>query len=136
MEAKLKWNLSTRPSIIQQLSSESGKQQANRRNGLLYELAAIKFLARQGIALRGHVEKEGNLYQLLSAWKTNNNAVTNWLINGKNMAHDIINELVTIVGQNVINQILSEINGQNPQCMVRYNWRRSNYTEFKYQSDM
>ena len=29
MEAKLKWNLSRRPSIIQQLSSESGEQQAN-----------------------------------------------------------------------------------------------------------
>lgn len=83
MEAKLKWNLSRRPSIIQQLSSESVKQQESRRNGLLYQFAAIKFLARQGISLRGHVEKEGNVYQLLSAWKNNNDAAKSWMINGK-----------------------------------------------------
>ena len=83
-EAKLKWNSSRRPPIVQQLSSESAKQQDSRRNGLLYQLAAIKFLARQGIALRGHVDKEGNLYQLLSVWK-NNNAAKNCIINGKNV---------------------------------------------------
>ena len=115
MEAKLKWNLSRRPSIIQQLSSESVKQQESRRNGLLYQFAAIKFLARQGISLRGHVEKEGNVYQLLSAWKNNNDAARSWIINGKYMSHDIINELVTIMGQMVMNHVLSKIKGQNPQ---------------------
>ena len=130
MEAKLKWDSSRRPSIVQQLSSEFAKQPESRRNGLLYQLAGIKFLARQGIALRGHVEKEGNLYQLLSVWK-NNDAAKNWIINGKYMSHDIINELVTIMGQIVLNHILSKIKGQNPQwyAIIADEATDVNYTE-------
>ena len=58
----------SRPTVAQQLSNESAKIMADRRLGLLNQLSAMKFLLRQGIALRGHSEYEGNLPQLLSAW--------------------------------------------------------------------
>ena len=135
MEAKMKWNLSTRQSIAQQLNSEFYKQQDSRRNGLLHQLTAIKFLLRQGIALREHVEKEGNLYQLLSAWTKNNDVAKSWIGVGKYMSHDIINELVTIMGQKVLHQILSKIKGQNPQWYVIIEDESTdvNYTEqFKF----
>ena len=128
MEAKMKWNLSRRQSIAQQFNSESYKQQDSRRYG---QLTAIKFLLRQGIALRGHVEKEGNLYQLLSAWTKNNDVAKSWIGVGKYMSHDIINELVTIMGQKVLHEILSKIKGQNPQwyAIIEDEATDVNYTE-------
>ena len=36
--------------------------------GLLRQLCAMKFLLCQGLSLRGHIEKEGNLPKLLFAW--------------------------------------------------------------------
>ena len=93
--------------------------------------AAIKFLLRQGITLRGHVEKEGNLYQLLSAWTKNNDVAKSWIGVGKYMSHDIINELVTIMGQKVLHEILSKIKGQNPQwyAIIEDEATDVNYTE-------
>ena len=57
----------------------------------------MKFLLRQGIALRGHFENEGNLSQLLSAWTVNSAILKHWVKERKYMSHDIVNELVTIM---------------------------------------
>ena len=70
-EAIMIWSTVSRPTVAQQLSNESAKILANRRLGLLNQLSAMKFLLRQGIALRGHSESEGNIPQLLSAWTVN-----------------------------------------------------------------
>ena len=50
---------------MQQLSV---KVQTQRQMGLLKQLGTMKFLLRQGLSLRGHIEHEGNLPQLLSTW--------------------------------------------------------------------
>ena len=54
--------------LVQQLSVESAKVQTQRQMGLLRQLCATKFLLCQGLSLRGHIEKEGHLRKLLSAW--------------------------------------------------------------------
>ena len=51
------------------------------------QLEAMKFLLRQGIALRGHSEKEGNLYQLLTAWSGDCAAIKSWIEEGKYICH-------------------------------------------------
>ena len=51
------------------------------------------------------------------------------------MSHDIINELVTIMGLKVLHQILSKIKGQNPQwyAIIGDESTDVNYTEqFKF----
>ncbi len=46
--------------------------QTTRCAGLLKQLEAMRFLLRQGMALRGGEEGEGNLPQLLSCWSAEN----------------------------------------------------------------
>ena len=70
---------------MQQISSEADKILADRRSCLLKQISAMKFLLRQGIALRGHCEKEGNLPQLLTAWTEGNTALKRWIDEGRYM---------------------------------------------------
>ena len=115
-EAKMKWELIFRPTIVQQLSVESIKVQTQRRMGLLKQLGAMKFLLRQGLSLRGHNEHEGNLPQLLSTWRevTDSAHLKHWIEMGRYMSHDIINELITIMGNTVLREILSNIRRHAP----------------------
>ena len=61
----MKWQQLQQPSISNKLNSQLQSVQASRRCALLKQLKAIKYLLHQGIAVRGHTEIEGNLYQLL-----------------------------------------------------------------------
>ena len=54
-----------KPSVLSQINVTHKNQQKQRRKMLLMQVQSIKFLLRQGVALRGHVEAEGNLIQLL-----------------------------------------------------------------------
>ena len=47
------------------LSSTLAKEKADNRQCLLKVLSSLRFLVRQDSAIRGHDEKDGNLYQLL-----------------------------------------------------------------------
>ena len=61
-EAKLKWIAKGKETVATQLSSQQLQQeQRMRRDGLLFQLKALRFLCCQGIAIRGHHETEDNL---------------------------------------------------------------------------
>ena len=64
-EAVLKLELMKQLTVISQLSSQAKQEQRLNRNMLLKQLSSLRYLLRQGIAIRGHVEIEGNLMQLL-----------------------------------------------------------------------
>lgn len=64
-EAAMKWLSLGRPSLPERLNSEVLRLQKLRRNGLLKQLTGLKYLLRQGLAIRGHNDVEGNLFQLL-----------------------------------------------------------------------
>ena len=51
-------------SVISQLNSQIARDQAQHRELLLKQLRLLKYLMRQGLATRGHIEEEGNLMQL------------------------------------------------------------------------
>ena len=50
--------------IISQLNTQLAGEQAQQRELLIKELRLLKYLMRQGLVTRGHIE-EGNLMQLL-----------------------------------------------------------------------
>ena len=58
----------------------------------------MQFLLRQGLALRGHVEKEGNLTQLLLSLSDDDDILKGWLRDAKYMSHDIITEIIMFNG--------------------------------------
>lgn len=81
---------------------------------LLKLLSCIRYLARQGLPLRGHHEDpksfEGNLYQLLLLQAQDYPQMKTWLHKKEYISPEIVNELITMMGQTVLRQILAEIN--------------------------
>ena len=76
----------------------------------------MRYLLRQGLPLRGHSEEEGNLPQLLVTWLriSDNSALKNWIEEGKFYSHEIVNELITLMGQKVLRGILAKIKSCKP----------------------
>ena len=77
-------------------------------------ITSLMYLLRQGLAIRGHTEVESNLYQLLKLRSDDSNIVREWLAKGKYTSHDIINELMEIMGRDVLNRLLEGVKSPNP----------------------
>ena len=115
-EAVMKWQLAkkTESSIGVQLSTAHQKLQTSRRQALLKQLYALRFLLRQGIAIRGHTEAEGNLQQLLKAWTFDDSNMKSWLEANKYLSHVIVNEQITMMGLSVLRSLLASIKKCSP----------------------
>ena len=64
-EAVVKLQSLHSPIVIEQISSDATKTRAQNGKMLLMALSSPRFLLRQGVAIQGHHESEGNLMQLL-----------------------------------------------------------------------
>ena len=64
-EAVLKIESLRLPSAAIQLSSQLQRDQQEQRQMLMITFASLRFLLRQGLAVRGHNDLESNLLQLL-----------------------------------------------------------------------
>ena len=60
-EVKVKWSSLSKPSIAEHLNSQRRNLQSTRREAFLLQLSGLKYLLRQGLALCGYNEVEGNL---------------------------------------------------------------------------
>ena len=98
-----------KPTIESQLASQLEKAQMIRRQGLMLQLRAIVFLARQGIAIRGHSEQEGNLHQLMQAWGKDNDIFSTYLKENRYSCHQFVNELLEILGLTVLRNLLQKM---------------------------
>ena len=85
---------------IGELSSQKhADQKAKNRKLFLQILSSLKFLARQGLPLRGDKdEKDGNFIKLKSE---DNSAITDWLLrtHPKHTSHQIQDEVLGIMGR-------------------------------------
>ena len=95
------------------LNTQHEADTAFHREMLQNLLSCIQFLSRQGLPFRGHREDaesfEGNLYQLLRLQAKNFPQMKTWLRKREYISPEIINELITIMGQRVLREILTEI---------------------------
>ena len=108
-EAKLKWMARGKPTIDVQISSQMAQLQMSRRQGLLIQLRAIVFLTRQGLAIRGHLESEGNLQQLLLTWSKENEVLKSWVRENRYTSHQAVNELIEILGLSVLRNLFKKM---------------------------
>ena len=60
-EAVLKRSYRKQPSVAVQLHNQGMQDQKLNREMLIKQLSSLRYLLRQGLALRGHDEKQGNL---------------------------------------------------------------------------
>nr|XP_004209215.1 zinc finger MYM-type protein 1-like [Hydra vulgaris] len=93
-------------SVTSQLLKQIRQSQNKRQQMFLVELSSLKFLLRQGLAIRGHTEKEGNLKQLMLLRSQD----VKWLLHSKNyLSPIIVNECIELFGRAVILKLLSHI---------------------------
>ena len=104
---------SSRANVVTQLHLCCEADQKFHREMLMKLLSSVRFLARQGLAFRGHTETseafEGNLYQLLQLRSEQNNHMRLWLKKREYISPDIVNEIIVLMGQNVLRTILAQI---------------------------
>ena len=83
------------------------------REMLLILLNSIRFLARQGLPFRGHMEDsesfEGNLYQLLLLQSNDSPRLASWIKKREYISPPIVNEMITLCGNAVLRLLLNEI---------------------------
>lgn len=76
-------------------------------------LSSIRYLACQGLPFHGHFEDmhsfEGNLYQLLLLQAEECPEMKAWLSRREYISPEIINEIITTMGQLLLRQMLDEI---------------------------
>ena len=102
--------------MLQQLIRERDVQAKMHREVLLRMLRSIRYLTRQGRALRGHREDsesmEGNLYQLLLLQAVEFPAFAQWLQKREYISPEITNEIIVLMGQTVLCGLLADIHSR------------------------
>ena len=96
--------------VSTQLSSQLQKQQQVARNSFLKIVGGVMCLARQGNALRGHDNKEGNFHQLIKYKAEGDEELSSWLQRHNNFTSPKIqNEVLQIVSNTIVREITQEI---------------------------
>ena len=113
-EAVMKCSAIRGPSIESILAAQLQKQQEVNRVELLKQLAAMKFLLWQSLALRGHHHVEGNLYQLLRTWSDDSDVIWSWLKQNTFLSHDHVNEMIMLMGHYVLRTIIFHVRSCTP----------------------
>ena len=66
------------------------------------------------MAIRGHAEKNGNLYHLLLHMAKYDSDLQLWIDDCRYISHDVINKLIALMGQRLLRQILHNIQQVSP----------------------
>ncbi len=102
-------------SVKAQLYSVQASQQEEARANLLKIIGAVQLLARQGLALRGHDDSEGNLHQVLKYKAEEDLCLRKWLSGRKDYTSaQIQNELLSLLSSSIIRDI-ADITRSLPQ---------------------
>uniref|UniRef100_H3A3S8 HAT C-terminal dimerisation domain-containing protein n=1 Tax=Latimeria chalumnae TaxID=7897 RepID=H3A3S8_LATCH len=104
-ETKRKYMTRDQPSLMVQLNDQLQRNQIERRKMLVIQLSSVHFLLRQGMAIRGHDELQGNLQQLLLLRAEDNPGISN----RNYLSHDIVNKMISLMGNALLRSKLHQI---------------------------
>jgi len=112
-EAALKWsNYVSSISISTHLKTGLEQQQAQNRQALLEMLSSLRFLARQGLAIRGHTDKTSNYHQLLLLRSADSDALHSLMTSDKRnkwLGHEIENEILERLSNSVLRKLAEDV---------------------------
>lgn len=101
--------------VVAQLSEQHASNQATARNNLLMIFRCVQYLARQGLALRGHDLHEGNLQQLLCMCAKSDDSLDAWLKRHQDYTSWIIqNEMLSVMSNAIIRAICGDMKKVEP----------------------
>lgn len=97
--------------VLATLSQNKLKEMKNARQALLKILSSLHFLSQQGLAIRGHTDETSNIRQLLLLRSEDVPELKIWLQRSKFkwLSHDILNELLSLLAFEVLNNLLLDI---------------------------
>ena len=75
----------------------------------LKQLSTLRMLLKQGLAIRGHHDKDGNLVQLLQLRAEDDPQRKKWIHDKDYLSLEIVNECITIMGNQLLRHLLDEI---------------------------
>lgn len=104
--------LASRVDVADMLSKQAATEKQQNRQYLLKVLSSIRFLARQGLPLRGDGdETDSNLHQLLVLRGEDYSAINQFLERQqlKYTAHEVQNELLSIMALQILRHIAAQI---------------------------
>ena len=105
--------LKSEPAIPEVVSSAEKREQEMARSCLLKIVTTVRFLARQGLPLRGHTESSGNFAQLLELRASDSPVLQKWLQRRTSFtSHDVQNEILEILSHEILRDITAEISGK------------------------
>ena len=100
--------------IVAQLSTAHQKQQQVARRCLLKAVQSTKYLLRQGLAFRGHVDDDSNFHQLLKMQAETDVELRSWLQRTTNFtSHECVEEIQNIFADSVLRTIIADIKNQS-----------------------
>ena len=119
-EGVMKWVHYTKSSSVSvQIAQNLKTDQAKAQKCLLNMLSSLRFLARQGLAIRGHEENEGNFLQLLRLQSGNCSEMVKWLQRRGNWtAHEIQNEILEIMAHSVLRTITDRVKANKYYAII------------------
>ena len=92
-----------------QLDQQMKKNQQLHRSMLLKQLSSLRYLARQGLAVRGHEQIEGNLIQLLLLRREDYPELKQWVKEKHYLSSEILNEMLSLMARAVTIKLLENI---------------------------
>lgn len=97
--------------VAKMISAKFVQEKKDARVCLLKIIESIRFLAVQGLALRGHTEDNSNFIQLLQLRSLDNPLLKSWMERSryKWMSHDIINEILSLLSLNLLKSLICEV---------------------------
>ncbi len=122
--------VSTSKDVGEMLNTSLANERAGNRKMLHIVFSSIRFLARQGVALRGSFracensdvkcEFDSNFMQLLRMRAEDNQDILQWLSKSRDkfVSPDIQNEILSIMSLHIIRGICSEMSGEWYSLMV------------------
>lgn len=133
-----------------QLSAQHSSDQKHHRLMFSKLLSSIRFLARQGLALRGHYEDinslDGNLYKLLLLRAEDCPELKSWVHQKEYTSPQIVNEIIGLMGNTILRTILTSIKtsmwfsiiadeatdvSRNEQMSLTIRWTDNSYQIFE-----
>ena len=103
---------STTPDVGELLSKQHATEKQNNRHCLFEIIQCIRFLCRQGLALRGDDDdQDGNLKQLIHMKAYSDTMLKNWLVKKDNVytSPEIQNEIIQTMSLQVLREIMAEL---------------------------
>jgi len=108
-ESILKFQLINQKGVDTLNNEQLFAAQRNHQQMLIKQLSFLKFLLRQGLAIRGHDDTESNLVQMIQLRINNYSKINRWIREYKYMSPELVNDQIKLIAHSVLTNLLSDI---------------------------